>query len=202
MKVLFATTNPAKIKSYKEELEKREIEVLTLKDLQIDTTVEETGKNAIENAVLKAKGYYEIANIPTISMDVSLFIEDFSEEEQPSVNIRRVKGKVLNDEEAISYYANLVKQHGGKVKAKWVYGVAIYDGIEVKTYTYSKGNFYFVDTPSKKIKEGYPLDSITIMPEYNKYLTELTEQEKAEQKQINHKEEVFDFIVKNIIDKI
>ena len=35
MKVLFATTNPAKIKKYAEKLKQKNIEVLTIKDLGI-----------------------------------------------------------------------------------------------------------------------------------------------------------------------
>ena len=55
MKVLFATTNPAKIKKYAEKLKEKNIEVLTIKDLGINLKPEETGKNAIENAYIKAK---------------------------------------------------------------------------------------------------------------------------------------------------
>ena len=60
MKVLFATTNPAKIKKYAEKLKERDIEVLTVKDLGINLKPEETGKNAIENAYIKAKAYYDL----------------------------------------------------------------------------------------------------------------------------------------------
>ena len=44
MKVLFATTNPAKVKKYKKVLEEKGIELLTLKDCDINIKVEETGK--------------------------------------------------------------------------------------------------------------------------------------------------------------
>ena len=49
MKLLFATTNPAKVKKYKEELKKQGIELITANDLNLKIEVEETGKNAIEN---------------------------------------------------------------------------------------------------------------------------------------------------------
>lgn len=55
MKVLFATSNPAKVRNYKEKLLKSGIELLTLKDIDIHIHVEENGKNAIENAYIKAK---------------------------------------------------------------------------------------------------------------------------------------------------
>ena len=180
MKVLFATTNPAKVKKYKKALEEKGIELLTLKDCDINIKVEETGKNAIENAYIKAKSYYEVAHIPTIGMDNCLFVEELTEEEQPGTHVRRVKGKELTDEEMIEYYTNLVKKHGKKLTAKWVYGMVIYNGKEVKEYTWSKSDFYFVDKPCEKRNPGYPLDSISIVPEFNKYLVELTDEEMIE----------------------
>ena len=44
MDVLFATTNPAKVKTYKEELEKNGINVLTINDLKEKIEVEEKEK--------------------------------------------------------------------------------------------------------------------------------------------------------------
>ena len=58
MKVLFATTNPAKIKKYAEKLQEKNIEVLTLKDLNINIHVEENGKNSLENAEIRLQFIY------------------------------------------------------------------------------------------------------------------------------------------------
>ena len=198
MKVLFATTNPAKIKKYAEKLKEKNIEVLTIKDLGINLKPEETGKNAIENAYIKAKAYYEKAKIPTIGMDNCLFIEELPEEKQPGTHVRRVNGKELTDDEMIEYYTNLVKEYGGKLTAKWVYGMVIYNGKEAKEYSWSKSNFYFVDKPSKRRNPGYPLDSIAVVPEYDKYLVELTEEEKKENNNKNKEQDVIDFIVNSI----
>ena len=41
MKVLFATTNPAKVKKYADELKKRNIELITLNELDLNLKVEE-----------------------------------------------------------------------------------------------------------------------------------------------------------------
>lgn len=198
MKVLFATTNPAKVKKYKNALEEKGIQLLTLKDLDINIKVEETGKNAIENAYIKAKSYYEVAHIPTIGMDNCLFVEELSEEEQPGTHVRRVNGKELTDEEMIEYYTNLVKKHGDKLTAKWVYGMVIYNGKESKEYTWSRNDLYLVAKPCEKRNLGYPLDSISIVPEFNKYLVELTEEEKAKNNSKNNDDEVIKFIVDNI----
>ena len=58
-KILFATTNLAKVGKYKRELEENGIELITIKDLDFRLEIDENGKNAIENAYIKAKLYYE-----------------------------------------------------------------------------------------------------------------------------------------------
>ena len=198
MKVLFATTNPAKVKKYREELKKRGIELLTINDLEINLNVEETGKNALENAYIKAKAYYDETHITTIGMDNNLFIEELSEEEQPGTHVRRINGKTLTDDEMIEYYTNLVRTHGGKLTSKWVYGMVIYNGKEKKEYTWCKDHFYFIDKPCKKRNPGYPLDSISIIPELNKYFLDLTEEEKKQKKDDNSDNEVINFLINNI----
>ena len=196
MKVLFATTNPAKIERYANKLRERNIEVLTIKDLGINRKPEETGKDAIENAYIKAKTYYDATKIATIGMDNNLFIEELPEEKQPGTHVRRVNGRELNDEEMIEYYCHLVDEYGGKLTAKWVFGMVIYDGKKSKEYTWSKSHFYLVSKPCKRRTAGYPLDSISIMPENNKYFVDLTEEER---KTGNHQEDdVIEFLVNNI----
>lgn len=182
MKVLFATTNPAKVGKYKETLKEKNIELITLKDLDLNLHVEENGKNCMENALIKAKAYYEATGIVSIGMDNSLFIEELPEDKQPGTHVRRVNGKELSDEEMIEYYTGLVKEYGGKLTAKWVYGMVVYGNDGAKEHTWSKSHFYFVDTASTKRNPGYPLDSIAIIPEFNKYLVELTEEEKHSNK--------------------
>ena len=183
MKVLFATTNPAKVKKYKKALEEKGIELFTIKDLNFKLDIEENGKDAIENAYIKAKAYYDATGITTIGMDNNLFIEELPDDKQPGTHVRRVNGKELNDDEMIEYYTNLVKEYGGKLTAKWKYGMVIICANNRKEeYSWTKDHFYFVDKPCEKRNQGYPLDSISIVPEFNKYLVELTEEDKKRYK--------------------
>ena len=198
MKVLFATTNPAKIKNYAEKLREKNIEVLTINDLGINLKPEESGKNALENAYIKAKAYYDETNITTIGIDNNLFIEELPDEKQPGTHVRRVNGKELTDEEMINYYTNLVTEYGGKLTAKWVSGIVIYNGKDIKKYSWSKSHFYFIDKPSEKRTPGYPLDSISIMPGINKYFVDLTEADKKFNSDGNKNNGVLDFIINNI----
>lgn len=198
MKVLFATTNLAKVKKYKKALEEKGIELITINDLDFKLNIDENGKNAIENAYIKAKTYYDVTKMTTIGMDNCLFIEELPEEKQPGTHVRRINGKELTDEEMIVYYTNLVKEYGGRLTAKWVYGMVIYNGEEKKEYTWTKSNFYLVDKPCNKRNPGYPLDSISVMPENNQYWLELTEEKKRKRTEKNDNDGVIEFIVNNI----
>lgn len=198
MKVLFATTNPAKVKKYKEILEENGIELITINDLEKTIEVEETGKDALENAYIKAKAYYDLTGITTIGMDNTLFIEGLPEEEQPGTHVRRVNGKVLDDDEMIKYYSNLAIKHGGKLTAKWRYGMVIYDRENVRKYTWSTEDFFLVENPSDIRKPGYPLDSISIDPSRNKYFVEMTLEDKSRRNKKDDNDKSAEFILNSI----
>lgn len=198
MKVLFATNNPAKVRNYKEKLLEHGIELITLKDLVFNIPVEENGKNAIENAYIKARTYYDELNIPTIGMDNNLFIEDIPDELQPGLFVRRVGGKELNDDEMIEHYTNLVSKFGGKLKARWVYGMVLISNDKIYKYSWNYDDFYLVDKVNKKRNPGYPLDSISIDMKQNKYFVDMTKQDRKESKKEIMDEQVINFILNSL----
>ena len=200
MKLLFATKNPAKVKRYKDRLEEHGLEVITLADINDSVDVNENGKNAIENAFIKAKAYYDKTGIVTIGIDDTLYIEEVSAEEQPGTNVRRVGGRRLTDEEMIDYYTSLAHKYGGRLTSKWVYGMVMYDG-NSHEFSWSKECFYIVDKPSSKINPGYPMDSISKYIGTDKYFVDMTREEKEEFSNNHGDEEVIDFIVKNMRSK-
>lgn len=199
-KVLFATGNPSKAKRFSKGLLDKGIEVITLKDIEKDIEINEDGKNAIENAIIKAKAYAEVVDMPVFAMDDNLYLENVPEEKQPGVFVRRVNGKRLTDEEMLQHYTGLVKKYGkeGKLDCKWVYGMAVInEKKEISTYTWEKGGFYFVEKISDKIRAGYPLDSISINKKLNKYFTDITPEDK---KMLSEDEsDVVEFIANSVL---
>lgn len=198
-KLLFATSNPSKVKRFSEKLLENDIEIVTLKDLNIEIDVKENGASAIENATKKATAYYELTKMPVMGMDDTLYMEGLPDDLQPGLYVRRVKGKTLTDEAMLEYYSNLVKKYGknGRIDCKWVYGLALVNEKgEVSTYTWEKTNFYMVDEVSENIKPGYPLNSLSKYKEIDKYFNEITERDK-ELIKVNE-DHVIDFIVKNL----
>lgn len=197
--ILFATGNPTKAKRFSEGLLKKKIEVLTLKDLNVDIEVEEDGKNAIENALIKARACAQKVDVPVMAMDDTLYLENVPEEQQPGMYVRRVNGKRLSDEEMIEHYTQLVKQYGvnGKLTCRWVYGMAVICDGKENTYTWSKEDFYMVEQPSDKLNPGYPLNSISINKKINKYFTEMTEEDKIKIQE--DESDVVEFIFNSIV---
>lgn len=179
-KVLFATGNESKAKRFKKGLLENNIEIITINDIEKNIDIEENGKDAIENALIKARAYANVYDLPVFAMDDNLYIDDIPEDKQPGMYVRRVNGKRLNDNEMIEYYSNLAHEYGknGKLTCRWVYGIAVIKDGKESTYTWSKEDFYIVDKPSNKINLGYPLNTISINKKLNKYFTDMTEEDK------------------------
>ena len=197
-KVLFATGNESKVKRFKDGLLRNGIEIITIKDIDEDIEVSEDGKDAIENALIKARAYAKVLDIPVFAMDDSLYIDNIPDDKQPGLYVRRVNGKRLSDEEMLTYYSNLAHEYGldGKLTCRWVYGIAVINNEVESTYTWSKDDFYIVDKPSDKIDPGYPLNTISINKKLNKYFTDMTKEDYDTVKE--DESDVVEFLCKNL----
>ena len=187
MKLLYGTTNHAKLISMQRVTKKIEIEIFGLNDLykipefkniQLPD-VDENGKNPLENATIKAKAYYELLKIPVFSCDSGLYFEDVEEKDQPGTHIRRVNGKTLTDLEALEYYSNLANSYGGKLKAKYKNAICLI--IDDKNIFSSMDSsleiqpFYLVNKAHPKMVKGFPLDSLSVDIQTGKYYNDLDE---------------------------
>ena len=119
MKLLYGTGNQAKLAAMRSRLRQIGIELVGLNDLKADgldiPKVVENGNTPLENARLKAKGYYEAFHIHVFSCDSGLYFDNVPDEIQPGVHVRNVNGKRLSDDEMIDYYSGLVKIYGNLV---------------------------------------------------------------------------------------
>jgi len=177
MKQLFyATKNKYKIQTMKSRLKETDIYLITPYDIGIDIDVEENGKTVIENAILKAKAYYEKVKIPTIAADSALFIEKF--EKQPGLFARRVNGKYLNDEELEKYYIEELKKVGGESKAYYINGLALIVDDEIKTVNLKEDEFILKSDIYKGERGNDALGRLAFDTKINKYFCEKTEEDK------------------------
>jgi XTP/dITP diphosphohydrolase len=75
LKLIVATTNEHKVAEFRQILNGTDIELLSLKDINLNVDVVEDGKTFKENAYIKAKTIYELCKMPTIADDSGLEIE-------------------------------------------------------------------------------------------------------------------------------
>lgn len=167
MKILYGTTNQAKLDSMKRIVDTIGIEIVGLNDLDTSIPiVDETGKNPLENAILKAKIYYNAFKMPVFSCDSGLYFDDLDDSLQPGTHIRRVNGTELTDEEMIDYYSNLSKQFNNQLVGKYKNAISfiyndqhVFNSMDASLMTES---FMLVDKPHSKRVKGYPLDAISV----------------------------------------
>lgn len=178
MKVLIATTNLGKVQIYKEAFDELGIEVLSLKDVNVDIDVEENGNSVIENAVIKAKAYHKLTGMPVLANDSGLIIDKFRPEDQPGLLVRRHNGKELTDEELLELYITKLNEVGGESPAHYEVGLAIVDREGVLHTREFRPKRYFVNKPSSTLIKGIPLFSLCYDFESKKYLSEMTPKER------------------------
>lgn len=182
MKILYGTTNLAKLESMRKTLKELDIEVIGLNSIAIKNDyIDETGNNPLENARIKALEYYKKVKMPVFSCDSGLYIKGIKSEQQPGVYVRRVNGKELTDEEMIEYYGGIARENGGQVFARYENAICLildeehiyeYQGNEI-----SSDEFMIVDKPHLTRNQGFPLDSLSVEKNSKKYYLDMDRKE-------------------------
>ena len=74
-KILIATSNKGKLNEFKAFLSSLRVEIVSLSDLKIDQSFEESGKTYKENSQAKAKYFVKKSGLPTIADDGGIEID-------------------------------------------------------------------------------------------------------------------------------
>ncbi len=93
MKIIFATGNENKVKEIRALLPK-DIEIVSLKEMEFFEDIEETGKTLEENSMLKAKTIFDKYNLPVLAEDTGLEVDALNGE--PGVYSARYAGDDCN----------------------------------------------------------------------------------------------------------
>jgi len=101
--LLIATKNPGKFLEISEALHALPLRLISLADLEISEDVAEVGETHEENAILKARFYFEKTNLPTLAEDSGIYVDAFPGE--LGVQTRRWEGlHNATDKEWIEYF--------------------------------------------------------------------------------------------------
>ena len=211
--ILIATHNKAKLKEIKQglsPLKKLSVKIVSLNDLKIKREPKEIGETFKENAILKAKFYGKLINLPTIADDGGLVIPYLNNE--PGVKSRRWLGREASDEELINY--TLLHLKGVKKADRTAYletCICFYSLVSpnpqgsrnpegsVIICEQEKIKGHIAEKPSPRRIEGYPYRALLIIDKFNKYYDDLTEKEHV---QVNHRLKALERLVIKIKDLI
>ena len=91
MKIIMATGNANKVKEIRQMLEGSDIEVLSLKDVQIDAEIDENGTTFEENAAIKAETICKLTGQMVMADDSGLEIDALGGE--PGIHSSRFMGE-------------------------------------------------------------------------------------------------------------
>ena len=115
MKYVLATANPGKITEMREVLSPLGIDVISRKELGIETEIDENGSTFYENALIKAEFISKISGMPAIADDSGLVVEALNGE--PGLYTSTYGGEDLNNEERCAFLLRnmeKVEQRGAK----------------------------------------------------------------------------------------
>lgn len=177
MKLLFGTGNAAKLAAMRRRLEPLDVEIIGFCDLNMNIPeVIEDGETPLENAEKKARAYFKAFGMPVFSCDSGLYIDGIPDDEQPGVCVRTVNGKYLSDAEMIEHYSSLAKKYGD-LTARYKNAIClildsehIYSAMEESM---ASEPFIITSVPHTVIKEGFPLDSLSVDIKTGKYYYDL-----------------------------
>lgn len=193
MKILIATKNPAKAKEISIFLGNG-FEIFSLFDFPDAPNIEETGKTFEENALLKARSYFEWSGVPSVADDAGLEVDYLNGE--PGVKSRRWLGYEMTDQEMIDTALEKLKDIPREKRTARLRTVGtFFDGSNILSETASI-NGYIVEEQKIKCEPGYPFRSIFFIPRFGKLYQDLN---KEEHDIINHRKVVYNKLAADIL---
>lgn len=174
MKLIIASNNEGKIREMKKILEPLGYEVFSQKEVNINVEVEETGTTYEENAVLKAEAIYNLTKANVLSDDSGLSIDYF--DGAPGVYSARFKPE-LSSKDTNEYILHEMKDvEYSKRDASFVCCICFIkeDGEKIIVEAKCDGKIAY----EQKGDNGFGYDPIFYLEDYDKTMSEISEEEK------------------------
>ncbi len=176
MKLLYATSNPAKYTAMRDALQPLGICLLCLRDMEQVPVAPEEGNTPLENARQKALFYYDHYGIPLFSCDSGLYLENLPQELQPGLNVRSPQGVYLDDQAMLDYYGGLAARYGD-ITARYRNAICLVLDrehiCESMDESLASRRFLLTAKPHEVRRPGFPLDSISKRLDTGEYYYDL-----------------------------
>jgi XTP/dITP diphosphohydrolase len=182
-RILVATTNPAKLSEYRILLAEFGLEAISLTDLGIAESPEESGATFEENALIKVRFYSERARVPTIADDGGLEIDALDGE--PGVRSHRwLGGERDNTDEAL--VAEVMRRMQGVPAAQRTARIRAavvvkyeHEGIVREAIAEAAIEGVIAERAWPVIRRGFPYRAVLFLPDRNLFLGQLGEADEA-----------------------
>lgn len=174
-KIVFATTNEGKVKEIKEILEDFPVEVVSMKEMNITTDVEENGTTFEENSLIKAREISKLTGLPALADDSGLEVDYLNGE--PGIYSARYLGRDTDYNYKNNYIIDRLKEAEDKERSArfiCVISLVLPDGREFVKKGVMEGRIGY----EIKGENGFGYDPIFYLPEYGKTSAELSSDEK------------------------
>lgn len=176
--ILIATHNPSKIKRLKDNFNLENVEFVSPIELSLKIKEpKEDGQSEWENAKIKATAYYEIAKIPSLSLDTGFYLNNLADDKQPGKDVQGSAGVLATDDDEtrntkmITYYQSLVAPFGEETPAYFKDVYCLFDG---KKYFQAVGIRDVILTKQVVGKDvHFPITSLFKAANSNKFYHEL-----------------------------
>ncbi|MDD5362566.1 MAG: RdgB/HAM1 family non-canonical purine NTP pyrophosphatase [Ignavibacteria bacterium] len=169
-KLLIATNNKDKVREIRKLFESSNIEILTLKDLNIEIEVEEDKDTLEGNALKKAEEIWKIARIPCSADDTGLFVDALNG--SPGVYSSRYAGEnVTYADNRHKLLHNLKKVADGNRKARFKTCVCFY--YDENKYLFFEGVCEGKIIGEERGEKGFGYDAVFLPDGFNKTFAEL-----------------------------
>lgn len=172
MKFIFASHNENKIKEFRELFKSRNIEIVSLFDLEDFEEIIETGTTFQENAVVKAKIIYEKYKIPTLADDSGLSVMALNG--FPGVHSARFMAGSTPTEKNLALIEKLAPF--SDKRAKFIAAIALV-GLDEYPQVFT-GETKGIIINEERGKDGFGYDPIFYVPHLMKTFAELPAEEK------------------------
>ena len=182
-RLLIATTNPAKLAEYRLLLRDLELDLVSLADAGITDVPEESGATFEENALIKARFYFERAHTATLADDGGLEIDALGGE--PGVRSHRWlnSGGDDSDQALVNEVMRRMKDVSeGRRSARLRAATALIydDGGQVRECVAEASiEGVIAEGAFPLLREGFPYRAVLFMPERNCFVGELGDEEEA-----------------------
>ncbi|MGH7948319.1 MAG: non-canonical purine NTP pyrophosphatase [Candidatus Binataceae bacterium] len=181
-RLVVATTNPAKLAEYRLLLRGLDLQVVSLQEVGISETPEETGATFKENALLKARFCHQRARLPTLADDGGLEVDALGG--APGIHSHRWLGADASDDRALAeaVVARMADVEDGRRTARLRAAVALVyeNGGRIRERVVDAAlEGVIARSVYAGIRPGFPYRAVMWMADRNRFLAELGEDEEA-----------------------